>query len=96
MGGIVFFTEWASLTLVSTGICIFPRQVFDMIGEYLSGSGGRDRLGDFIQWLYKKTPVYGYVLGGDWWDIGDVESYMRAVETLSRRLGYTDTTSARF
>jgi len=65
-GWIVFFTEWASSTLVSTGIYIFPRQVFDMIREYLGGSGGRDRLGDFIQWLYKKTPVYGYVLDRDW------------------------------
>jgi glucose-1-phosphate thymidylyltransferase len=83
-------------TLVSTGIYILPRQIFDMIEEYLGGGGGRDRLGDFIQWLHRKTPVYGYVLDGDWWDIGDIESYRRAIETLSRRLGYTDTTSAKF
>jgi NDP-sugar pyrophosphorylase family protein len=53
-------------------------------------------LGDFTQWLYKKTPVYGYVLDWDWWDIGDIESYKRAVEALGRRLGYTDTKSAGF
>jgi len=75
-------------TLVSTGIYIFPRQVIDMTEEYLSKGGGRDRLGDFIQWLYKKTPVYGYVLDGEWWDIGDIESYKKAVETISRRLTY--------
>jgi len=84
--------ERPASTLVSTGIYIFPKQVFEMIGEYLSGGGGRDRLGDFIQWLYKKTPVYGYILDGEWWDIGDIESYERAIKTLSRRLadGYKD------
>ena len=79
--------EKPSSTLVSTGIYIFPKQVFEMVGEYLHEGGGRDRLGDFIQWLYKKTPIYGYILDGEWWDIGDVESYERAVKTLSRRLG---------
>jgi glucose-1-phosphate thymidylyltransferase len=83
-------------TLVSTGIYILPRQVIDMTEEYLCEGGGRDRLGDFIQWLHKKTPVYGYVLDGEWWDIGDFESYRKAVETISRRLGYTDTTHAEF
>ena len=84
--------ERPASTLVSTGIYIFPRQVFEMIEEYLGGGGGRDRLGDFIQWLYKKTPMYGYILDGEWWDIGDIKSYERAVKTLSRRLidGYKD------
>ena len=77
--------ERPSSTLVSTGIYIFPRQVLYMIGEYLGEGGGGDRLGDFIQWLHKKFPVYGYLLDGDWWDVGDIESYKRAVENLSRR-----------
>jgi acylphosphatase len=51
----------------------------------LVSGGGGDRLGDFIQWLHKKIPVYGYLLDGEWWDLGDVESYKRAVESLSRR-----------
>jgi glucose-1-phosphate thymidylyltransferase len=74
-------------TLVSTGIYIFPREVLDMAKEYLCEGGGRDRLGEFIQWLYRKVPVHGYILDGEWWDIGDIKSYKRAVETLSRRLG---------
>jgi glucose-1-phosphate thymidylyltransferase len=81
--------ERPSSTLVSTGIYIFPRQVLYMVGEYLGEGGGGDRLGDFIQWLHKKIPVYGYLLDGDWWDVGDIESYKRAVESLSRRRALT-------
>ena len=81
-------------TLVSTGIYIFPREVLDTVKEYLCEGGRRDRLGEFIQWLYKKVPVHGYILDGEWWDIGDIKSYKRAVETLSRRLGYSEDTSA--
>jgi glucose-1-phosphate thymidylyltransferase len=81
--------ERPSSTSVSTGIYIFPRRVIHMIGEYLGEGGGGDRLGDFIQWLHKKIPVYGYLLDGDWWDVGDIESYKRAVESLSRRRALT-------
>jgi glucose-1-phosphate thymidylyltransferase len=81
--------ERPSSTLVSTGIYIFPRQVLYMVGEYLGEGGGGDRLGDFIQWLHKKIPVYGYLLDGDWWDVGDIESYKRAMESLSRRRALT-------
>jgi glucose-1-phosphate thymidylyltransferase len=81
--------ERPSSTLVSTGIYVFPRRVIHMIGEYPGEGGGGDRLGDFIQWLHKKIPVYGYLLDGDWWDVGDIGSYKRAVESLSRRRALT-------
>ena len=77
-------------TLVSTGIYIFPKEVLDMAKEYLCEGGGKDRLGEFIQWLYKRAPVHGYILDGEWWDIGDIKSYKRAIETLSKKFGYPE------
>lgn len=77
-------------TLVSTGIYIFPKKVLDLVKEYLCEGGERDKLGEFIRWLYKKVPVYGYMLDGEWWDIGDIKSYKMAVATLSMRFGYSD------
>ena len=56
-----------------------------MIEEYLSRGGGGDRLGDFIQWLYRRVTVYGHILGGEWWDIGSFESYYKAIESLCKR-----------
>jgi glucose-1-phosphate thymidylyltransferase len=82
--------EKPASTLISTGIYIFPKKVLNMIEQYLCEGGGGDRLGEFIQWLYKRFPVYGHILDGEWWDIGDIKSYKSAVDALSRRLGYPD------
>lgn len=38
----------------------------------------RDQPGRLIQWLYRVEPVYGYVVEGRWFDIGDIDSYNRA------------------
>ncbi len=45
--------------------------------EYLSQGGRTDEPGNFVAWLCKKEPVYGYVLQGRLWDIGTIESYER-------------------
>ncbi len=72
-------------TLVSTGIYVYPKKVFPMIGEYLEKSGKADRLGDFIQWLYRRVPVYGHLLDGMWWDIGSVKTYHEALMELGTK-----------
>lgn len=85
--------EKPSTTLVSTGIYIFPKNVLNVIEQYLREGGGGDKLGEFIQWLYRRVPVYGHILNGEWWDIRDTRSYKSAIEALSRRLGYSNDTS---
>lgn len=71
-------------TLVSTGIYVFPEKIIPLMSEYLRETGKRDRLGDFIQWLHRRTFVYAYPLQGEWWDIGSVEAYRRALENLGK------------
>ena len=85
--------EKPSTTLVSTGIYIFPKNVLNVIEQYLREGGGGDKLGEFIQWLYRIVSVYGHILDGEWWDIGDIRSYKSAKEALSRRLCYSNDTS---
>ena len=70
-------------TLVSTGIYVYPRKVIPMMKSYLEEGGGADRLGEFIEWLHKRIPVYGYIVQGEWWDIGTMETYREVL----RRIG---------
>ena len=60
-------------TIISTGIYHFPKEVLPRISEYLTSGGSKDRLGDFISWLYKRENVYGYILSNRWFDIGSID-----------------------
>ncbi|MEM3922563.1 MAG: nucleotidyltransferase family protein [Nitrososphaerota archaeon] len=80
---IISFEEkprWPRSTLVSTGIYLFPRSVFPKFREYLGAGHNPDEIGRFIGWLIDKEPVYGYLLSGEWHDVGTYEEYRRASE----------------
>ena len=66
--------------LVSTAIYLIPKENLGFIEEYLKNDHNRDKFGDFIKWLYKKLPVYGFIFEGKWFDIGSPESYKKAEE----------------
>lgn len=70
-----------------TAICLYalPNWAFNLLSEYINLGGNRDAPGYFIEWLYKKTDVYGYVFRGQWFDIGDIESYERAKREFKTR-----------
>lgn len=56
------------------GMCLyyFPRQRIGLIKKYMnSKKKATDASGSYIDWLRKEVPVYGYVFGGRWFDIGD-------------------------
>jgi glucose-1-phosphate thymidylyltransferase len=58
-----------------------PRGV-KLLLNYLEEGNNPDALGNFIAWLHKRTPVYGYVFKGVWFDIGSLESYEEANRTF--------------
>lgn len=62
-------------TLASTGIYFFPANIRERVNEYLSEKNNPDAPGFFINWLRKKTNVFGYLLSGKWFDIGSIETY---------------------
>jgi len=70
-------------TLISTGIYVFPRNVLPRLREYIEGGQNPDEPGRFMKWLLNREPVYGYVLSGEWYDIGTHETYRRAVERFA-------------
>lgn len=62
-------------TLASTGIYYFPKEVLALLDQYLSEKNSTDAPGYFVQWLIKHSSVFGVLLTGFWFDIGDLASY---------------------
>ena len=69
-------------TWVSTGIYIFPKEVMNLIPEYLN-ENSKDSPGYFVQWLLSKgIEIYAYPFENYWYDIGSSDSYLEAMKTL--------------
>ena len=72
-------------TLVAMCLYYFPQEKLWLIKEYLKDMAQkRDATGLYIDWLRKQTPVYGFVFGGRWYDIGDHKFYDEAKQKFSR------------
>ncbi|MEK6855034.1 MAG: nucleotidyltransferase family protein [Nanoarchaeota archaeon] len=73
-------------SLCSVGIYLFSRSTMKLFYKYLSEGNSPDKSGEFVEWLYKRNPVYGYVFDNKreyWFDIGSKEDYNNACEYLS-------------
>ncbi|MFN2184412.1 MAG: NDP-sugar synthase, partial [Anaerolineae bacterium] len=69
---------------VNTGIYIIEPSVLDLIEEGVSTDWSKDV---FPQLLETGRPLYGFVAGGNWTDVGDISEYMRASsDVLHRRV----------
>jgi len=65
--------------LVSLCLYFLPKDTLSLIGSYLSTNNDSDSIGNYIKWLAKNYNVYGFNFDGDWFDIGDIDSYTEAV-----------------
>jgi glucose-1-phosphate thymidylyltransferase len=73
-------------TLVAMCLYYFPGESLSLLKEYIEDcASGRDATGFYINWLRKKTPVYGYVFSGRWFDIGDHKFYNLAREKFRKQ-----------
>lgn len=63
-------------------VYVFPAATLPRCGEYLSGGGSPEAPGCFIEWLYRREPVYAYRIQGTILDIGTVASLEAARKTL--------------
>lgn len=72
-------------SLVAVGLYYLPRRTLPLVRQYLDSGHSKDAPGYYLQWLHRETPVYGHVLDGEWFDIGDHDSYRRADEQMSRK-----------
>jgi glucose-1-phosphate thymidylyltransferase len=71
-------------SLVSTACYAFTKNGVKNILRYLDEGNEPDKMGHFIEWLYKNDNVYGFVFEGIWFDIGSFESYHEADEYFSK------------
>lgn len=79
---------------VNTGIYVIEPEVLDLIEEGVPTDWSKDV---FPMLLESGRPLYGYVAGGNWTDVGDIGEYMRAsgdvlyhrvhTEELGRHIG---------
>ena len=68
-----------SSTLAAKCLYFFPKEKIDVMEEYLGIDGVKDAPGYFLEWLYKRDTLFGYVFKDEkWFDIGDIESYEEA------------------
>jgi glucose-1-phosphate thymidylyltransferase len=82
-GRVVDFEEkppQPSTSLVSIGVYCYSKKHIPLIDKYLKEGRSKDRPGNLVQWLYQQVDLHGYVTEGDWFDIGDIDSYNEANE----------------
>lgn len=66
-------------TLSAKCLYFFPKEKMGIMKEYLESGLTKDAPGYFLEWLYKKEPLYGYIFKNEvWFDIGDKKSYEEA------------------
>lgn len=73
-------------TLAAMCLYYFPKEKLKLLKDYISAyKQGRDATGFYIDWLRKETPVYGFVFGGRWYDIGDFKFYNKARSGFTKK-----------
>ena len=64
-------------TLSSTGIYIYPQAIIKKLLLFVK-THDSDKIGSFLEWLYKEEDIYCYVTEKRWYDIGSLESLEEA------------------
>jgi glucose-1-phosphate thymidylyltransferase len=66
-------------TFVAMCLYYFPKEKLGFIKKYLDNQRSKnDATGFYIDWLRRKTSVYGFIFNGHWYDIGDHNFYNHA------------------
>ncbi|MBI1884363.1 MAG: methionine adenosyltransferase [Chlamydiae bacterium] len=73
-------------SLISTGVYGYTRSDLAKVSSYLKEGGSQDAPGHLIEWFSKQGRVFGFVVQGLWFDIGDLKSYEGANELYRKRL----------
>jgi glucose-1-phosphate thymidylyltransferase len=72
-------------TLISIGVYFFSKAHLPLFRQYLEEGHSKDAPGFYLQWLHKQIDVHGHVIDGEWYDIGDIDSYNAANEIMMKK-----------
>ncbi|HSB37871.1 MAG TPA: nucleotidyltransferase family protein [Gaiellaceae bacterium] len=70
-------------TLAGIALYLYPRAALGFVREYLEAGNNPDQPGRLVQWLYPRTPVYGWRVPGRWFDVGSKETLAEADEAFT-------------
>lgn len=73
-------------TCAATGCYIYPPHISHFLVQYLEDKNNPDAPGYFVEWLYKRVPVYAFIFNQTWYDIGSLESYDRVNQYFKAKL----------
>lgn len=65
-------------TLAGIALYFYPRGALGLVREYLDAGNNPDQPGRLVEWLYPRTPVYGWRVPGRWYDVGSKETLAEA------------------
>jgi glucose-1-phosphate thymidylyltransferase len=72
-------------TLAAMCLYFFPKERLGIMKRYMGMDNAKDAPGYFLEWLYKRESVFGYVFKDKkWFDIGDKKSLDEAEKEFSR------------
>ena len=71
-------------TLISMCLYFFPKASLSNLRTFVEETKNPDTTGGYLQWLHRKTTVYGFKFSGKWYDIGSLESYNDAQANFSK------------
>jgi glucose-1-phosphate thymidylyltransferase len=74
-------------TLAATATYVYHRAHVALVSAYLAEGHSPDQPGRLIGWLRAREPVYGWVFGDAWYDIGNVDQLLEADNHLRARHG---------
>ena len=69
----------------ATAVYLYPREVVPVFKQYIDEGNKPDAPGNFVAYLYKKLPVYGYAFEGEWFDVGTHEALAQVNELYSNK-----------
>ena len=72
-------------TLAGIALYFYPRDGLGLVREYLDAGNNPDQPGRLVEWLYPRTPVYGWRLPGRWYDVGSKETLAEADRAFTEK-----------
>lgn len=69
----------------ATAVYLYKRDAIPVLKQYIEEGNNIDAPGNFVAYLYKNKPVYGYAFEGEWHDVGTHEALAEVNELYKNK-----------